>query len=48
MKKRLEIRLYIDIDEDCTDMGDIRDTLEDDLEQLGDVVRVDLIDEFPL
>lgn len=45
--KRLEIKMYIDIDESNTDVENIIETLQNDFEFLVecDVKRVDLIDE---
>lgn len=45
--KRLEIKMYIDIDESKTDAEDITEALQNDFEFLVecDVKRVDLIDE---
>lgn len=46
--KKLEIRIFIDIDETQTDFKDIEQILYNDFSQLGNVKRVDLIDESPL
>lgn len=48
--KRLEIKMYIDIDESKTDAEDIIKALENDFEFLAecDVKRVDLIDEIEI
>lgn len=43
--KKLEIKMYIDIDETQIDFKDIEQTLYNDFSQLGNVKRVDLIDE---
>ena len=46
--KKLEIRIFVDIDETQTDFKDIEQILYNDFSQLGNVKRVDLIDEPPL
>lgn len=46
--KRLEVRIFIDIDETQTDFKDIENTLCNDFKQIGNVVRVDLIDEIEI
>lgn len=46
--KKLEIRIFVDIDETQTDFKDIEQTLYNDFSQLGNVKRVDLIDEIEI
>ena len=45
--KRLEIRMYIDIDESKTDAGEVRRHIDTEIDDIigGVVKRVDLIDE---